>query len=85
MMGDGGLAQIEGFGEVAHAGFAAVACLDDREQPQPVRVGEGLEDPCRFVRFGGIEDRESARLAAELILAGLDRCCSVQVSIMRID
>ncbi len=27
MVGDGGLAQIQGFGEVAHAGFAAVAGL----------------------------------------------------------
>lgn len=45
MVGDGGLTQPNGLGHVADARFAALSGGDHREQLDPVRVTERLEDP----------------------------------------
>ena len=44
MVGDGRLGEAERFGELADTGFAVVMGSDQRYQPEPGRVGEGLED-----------------------------------------
>ena len=45
VVGDGGLGQAEGFGQVADAGFAAVVGGDHGDQAEPGGVGQGFERP----------------------------------------
>jgi hypothetical protein len=43
MVGDGGLGQAEGFGQLADAGLAALVSGDDGDQAEPGGVGKGFE------------------------------------------
>ena len=43
VVGDGRRGQVEGGGQVAHAGLATGMRADHRQQAQPYRVGDGLE------------------------------------------
>ena len=43
MVRDSGLRKPECFLEIAHASLAALVGRDDRQQPQPYGVGQGLE------------------------------------------
>ena len=45
MVGDGRLGQAERFGQLADARLAAFVRGDHGDQPQPGRVGQGLEQP----------------------------------------
>ena len=52
-MGDGGLGQAEWFGQIADAGFAAVVCGDQGNQPQAGGIGQGLEEPGQLGGLAG--------------------------------
>lgn len=70
---DGGLAQVQRFGEVTYAGFAAVARFDNGEQPQAIWIRESLEDPGRFLRRRRGQRGLAAGLATELSSICLQR------------
>lgn len=72
-MGDGGLAQIQGLGEITYARLTTVAGLDDRKQSQTVRIRECFEYPGRLLSFDSIEHRPIAGLAANLLGCWLHR------------
>src|SRR5699024_8075970 len=57
MVRDRGLGQVEGGRQVAHAHLAAVLGGDHRQQPQPYRVGQGLERPGELDGFFLVQGR----------------------------
>ncbi|AOT03888.1 hypothetical protein ASPU41_11725 [Arthrobacter sp. U41] len=82
VVGHGGLPQVQRFGEVADAGLPAVGALDDGDQPQPVGIGQRLEDQGFPLRFLGAQDRHSCRGAAGFIRGRLECGQRVHVPIM---
>ena len=66
MVGDGRLGQAERSGQVADAGLAAVAGGDQGDQPQPGRVGQGLEQPGEAGGLAGGDRLAQQRRAARI-------------------
>jgi arsenite methyltransferase len=64
VVGNGGLGQAEGFGEVADAGFAVFMGADHRDQSEPRRVGQGFEQPGELVGLAGGDRLAQQRGAA---------------------
>ena len=72
MVGDGGLGQSEGCGEVADAGLAAFPGGGDHgDQPQPGRVGQGLQQPGHVTRLAGGDRLAQQRRAAHVGRGGV--------------
>ena len=65
MVRDGGLSQAHGLGKLADAGFAAFMRGDHRDQPEPGRVGQGLEEPGQICGLGGADRLAQQRGAAD--------------------
>src|ERR1044072_2282834 len=59
-------AEVEGVGELADAGLAAVVAGDQRQQTQPLRIPEGLEQRGQVDRVGMRERLTRERCAATL-------------------
>ena len=66
MMGNGGLAKIQRFGEIADASFTAVGGLDDGEQAQPVGVRQRFEHHGPALCFLSAKAGDSRRAARGL-------------------
>ncbi len=85
MVGHGGLAQVQRFGEVADARLPRPGALDDGKQPQPVGIGQGLEHESPAPGILRTEGRPAGRCAAVLVEGRLSSLQRVHESIMHMD
>ena len=73
VVGDGRLTKVQWLGEVADTGFAGFAGFHDREQPQPVRVSQGLEHCRPLLGFSGAQRRPAGWKTAGIVHQGVER------------
>ncbi len=64
VVGDGGLGQAQGLGQVADAGFASFMRGDHGDQPQPGGVGERFEEPGEVGGLAGADRFAQQRCTA---------------------
>src|SRR5699024_6396026 len=64
MMRDRGLTQPHRINEITHAGLVALVSRDERNQPQPGRIGNRLEDSSKLLRALNAERLARQRRAA---------------------